>query len=54
MLDNLKLGYGGRTPQGVRGLKYLFGNFFLAFPRRTPQGVRGLKYFSLRQRRFGS
>ena len=33
----------GRTPQGVRGLKYLLSARLLPGGRRTPQGVRGLK-----------
>ena len=33
----------GRTPQGVRGLKYLGGVNKTMNVGRTPQGVRGLK-----------
>ena len=33
-----------RTPQGVRGLKYLYADAVNRFCGRTPQGVRGLKY----------
>ena len=32
-----------RTPQGVRGLKYLQQRTAMHDERRTPQGVRGLK-----------
>ena len=39
-----KLGIKGRTPQGVRGLKFFpQGNPTLDKDGRTPQGVRGLK-----------
>ena len=34
----------GRTPQGVRGLKYKRIVPQCKQLRRTPQGVRGLKY----------
>ena len=35
----------GRTPRGVRGLKFMEGGGVgLAEPGRTPRGVRGLKY----------
>ena len=33
----------GRTPQGVRGLKYRRAGRARRAARRTPQGVRGLK-----------
>ena len=33
----------GRTPQGVRGLKYSWTGFAYLQQSRTPQGVRGLK-----------
>ena len=36
----------GRTPQGVRGLKFIFRNGFIIQRGRTPQGVRGLKSLS--------
>ena len=36
--------YIGRTPQGVRGLKYPQATTPTPVERRTPQGVRGLKY----------
>ena len=35
-----------RTPQGVRGLKCLFGKPTQGGGCRTPQGVRGLKSMS--------
>ena len=35
-----------RTPQGVRGLKFLMVRPFEIVTRRTPQGVRGLKYIA--------
>ena len=35
-----------RTPQGVRGLKYVQSARVDQQPGRTPQGVRGLKYKS--------
>ena len=39
----------GRTPQGVRGLKFRQHHPRLAaVARRTPQGVRGLKYVPAR------
>ena len=34
----------GRTPQGVRGLKFDVSAHLGAHAGRTPQGVRGLKY----------
>ena len=34
----------GRTPQGVRGLKYAVFAYHPTLLCRTPQGVRGLKY----------
>ena len=34
----------GRTPQGVRGLKFKGSGVPLILSGRTPQGVRGLKY----------
>ena len=34
----------GRTPQGVRGLKYAAALGDLRLHGRTPQGVRGLKF----------
>ena len=37
----------GRTPQGVRGLKYRFCKFLQEVIGRTPQGVRGLKLIGL-------
>ena len=33
----------GRTPQGVRGLKFLLVFLLVILAGRTPQGVRGLK-----------
>ena len=33
----------GRTPQGVRGLKFPIAVCIAMFWSRTPQGVRGLK-----------
>ena len=33
----------GRTPRGVRGLKYIAFEILLRLIRRTPRGVRGLK-----------
>ena len=33
----------GRTPQGVRGLKWIGLDYEHICYRRTPQGVRGLK-----------
>ena len=32
-----------RTPQGVRGLKFVDASVLVQNDRRTPQGVRGLK-----------
>ena len=34
----------GRTPQGVRGLKFLSRKRTKTILSRTPQGVRGLKF----------
>ena len=36
----------GRTPHGVRGLKFPIGGRVRRVARRTPHGVRGLKYRS--------
>ena len=35
----------GRTPHGVRGLKFNDLRRVNGRPRRTPHGVRGLKYY---------
>ena len=34
----------GRTPPGVRGLKYATAQLIGGVNRRTPPGVRGLKF----------
>ena len=38
------VGVPGRTPHGVRGLKYWARDAVLRHFRRTPHGVRGLKF----------
>ena len=37
----------GRSPQGERGLKWLYRLDLLLFAGRSPQGERGLKYLGL-------
>ena len=36
----------GRTPHGVRGLKFFRESIPMTPPGRTPHGVRGLKWWS--------
>ena len=43
-LDELQIVKDSRTPQGVRGLKYLLFKEKALWLSRTPQGVRGLKW----------
>ena len=43
---------GGRTPQGVRGLKFSQERRINGLLSRTPQGVRGLKFIALRAGRI--
>ena len=48
MLDNLKLGYGGRSPHGERGLKYRLAAHLEKVCGRSPHGERGLKLLCIR------
>ena len=51
-VSTVELRTGGRTPQGVRGLKCQWSLVTYAGEGRTPQGVRGLKCSTRRSSRW--